>query len=384
MAATLLSSSMALALLPLLLLAAASIPSLASASPALDHGLDGEELLMLGRFHGWMAAHGRSYANEEEKLRRFKIYRSNMELIEAANQDGRMSYQLGETPFTDLTHDEFMAQYSSNLLSSVPPEEEMITTRAGVVHEGGGHGGDLPLAAGEEPPRPTNLTSLPASIDWRMMGVVTVPKNQGACGSCWAFASVATIESAQAIRTRRVPPLLSEQQLVDCDGYDQGCRGGFLGNAFRWVIQNGGITWAPWYPYTGMSGMCQRFKPGVVRLRSYRWVAPNEVSLMQAVAQQPVAVTIDASDPCFQHYYGGVYDGRCFWNGVYIGGACGTAPNHAIAIVGYGTKPGGTKYWIGKNSWSVRWGDQGFVYLLRDSARVGVCGVAQQACYPII
>nr|TKW00950.1 hypothetical protein SEVIR_8G146800v2 [Setaria viridis] len=210
-------------------------------------------------------------------------------------------------------------------------------------------------------------------IDWRMMAVVTAAKNQGACGSCWAFTSVATMESAQAIRTRTVPPLLSEQLLVDCDGYDLGCRGGFLGNAFRWVIQIGGITWAPLYPYIGMSGMCQRFKPAAVRLRSYRWVVPNEVSLMQAVAQQPV-----------EHYYGGVYDGRCFWNGVYIGGACGTAPSHAIAIVGYGTKPGGTKYWIGKNSWSGSWGDKGFVYLLRDSARVGVCGVAQQARYPII
>nr|XP_034569487.1 ervatamin-B-like [Setaria viridis] len=100
------------------------------------------------------------------------------------------------------------------------------------------------------------------------------------------------MESAQAIRTRTVPSLQSEQQLVDCDGYDLGCRGGFLGNAFRWVIQIGGIIWAPLYPYIGMSGMCQRFKPAAVRLRSYRWVVPNEVSLMQAVAQQPVAVTI--------------------------------------------------------------------------------------------
>ncbi|RCV38604.1 hypothetical protein SETIT_8G156100v2 [Setaria italica] len=75
----------------------------------------------------------------------------------------------------------------------------------------------------------------------------------------------------------------------------------------------------------------------------------------------------------FQHYYGGMYKGRCFWNVVYIG-----------ATVGYGTEPGGTKYRIGKNSWSGSWGDKGFVYLLRDSARVGVRGVAQQACYPTI
>jgi hypothetical protein len=129
---------MALSLIPLLLLAAATITSLASASgDALDHGLDAEGLLMLGRFHGWMAAQGRSYATEAEKMHRFGIYRSNMESIEAANKDPRMSYQLGETPFTDLTHEEFMAMYSSGGLSSPEPEGEVITTRVGPVHEGG-------------------------------------------------------------------------------------------------------------------------------------------------------------------------------------------------------------------------------------------------------
>ncbi|CAN6226779.1 unnamed protein product [Urochloa humidicola] len=368
--------SMALALLPLLLLAAASVPSLALASPALDHGLDSEGLLMLGRFHRWMTAHGRSYATMEEKLHRFGIYRSNMESIEAANKDGRMSYQLGETAFTDLTHEEFKAMYISSGLSSLEPEGEMITTRAGPVHEGGGHGKE----------EHTNLTALPLSVDWRMAGVVTPAKNQGGCGSCWAFASVATMESAQAIRTGTTPPLLSEQQLVDCDGYDMGCNGGDMGNAFRWVIQNGGITWAPWYPYIGWSsGQCRRFNP-IVRLRGYQCVPPNnEVALMQAVAQQPVAVTIEAAiDPCFQHYFNGVYDGRCFWSGVYMGGACGTVPNHMIALVGYGAKPDGTTYWIAKNSWGQNWGENGFIYLHRRSPTTGLCGLAQSACYPII
>ncbi|CAN6380693.1 unnamed protein product [Urochloa humidicola] len=375
MASMSLSSSMALTLLPLLLLAAASIPSLALASGALDHGSDADGLLMLGRFHRWMTAHGRSYATEEEKLHRFRIYRSNMENIEAANKDGRMSYQLGETPFTDLTHEEFMAMYSSDGLPPFPdPEAEMITTRAGPVHEGGGRGGE----------GHTNLTALPATVDWRTTGVVTPVKNQGSCGSCWAFASVATMESALAIRTRTAPILLSEQQLVDCDGYDKGCRGGWMHNAFRWVIQNRGITWAASYPYTGRSGRCQRPKPAALRLRGYRFVANNELSLMQAVAQQPIAGTINVDDPCLQHYFNGVYDGSCFWSGVYTGRACRAAANHAIAIVGYGTKPDGTKYWIVKNSWGETWGEKGFFYLLRKSPTVGWCGFAQHACYPII
>ncbi|XP_037467922.1 ervatamin-B-like [Triticum dicoccoides] len=379
------SSSMALALLPLLVAAAFFIPSMASsASGTLDHGLDGEALLMLGRFHGWMAAHGRSYATVEEKLRRFEVYRSNMEFIEAANRDSRMSYSLGETPFTDLTHDEFMAMFSSNSGSNESSweseETTVITTRAGPVHEG--------TAAVEEPPRRTNLNLtvvVPPSVDWREKGVVTAAKYQGdSCSSCWAFTSVATMESAHAISTGGSPPVLSEQQLVDCR--INGCGNSWMDKAFEWVIQNGGITTEAAYPYTGKVGTCQRAKPVAVRLRGYKKVTPsgNEAALMAAVAQQPVAASFDYSDPCFQHYIGGVYNAGCSRSGVYTKGACGTTQNHALALVGYGTKPDGTKYWIGKNSWTDQWGDKGFVYFLRDSPPLGLCGIAKYPLYPII
>jgi hypothetical protein len=142
--------------------------------------LDGEALLMLGRFHGWMATHGRSYATEEEKLRRFEVYRSNMEFIEAANRDNRMTYRLGETPFTDLTHDEFMAMYGGNRDPSWSSESEEktvgITTRAGPVHEGS------IITCDPVPPRRANLTAalpVPASVDWRAKRVVTPAKFQG-------------------------------------------------------------------------------------------------------------------------------------------------------------------------------------------------------------
>ncbi|XP_004979927.1 ervatamin-B [Setaria italica] len=378
------SSSMSLALLPLLL-AAALAPSLASASPALDNG---DELLMLGRFHGWMAAHGRSYATEEEKLLRFEIYRSNMEFIAAANRDSRMRYRLGETPFTDLTHDEFMAMYGGNGGDPSEKEEMMITTHAGPVHEGGVHRSDLQLAAvdEEEPPRrPNPTTLLPPSVDWRAEGVVTPVGFNGWCSSCWAFVAAATIESAQAISTGDPPPVLSEQQLVDCDTLDKGCGGGWMDTAFKWVIQNGGITSAAAYPYTDRNGTCQEGKPAEVTLSGYkRLPRGDEAAIMEAVARQPVAVAFDHNDPCFQHYIDGVYDGKCFASGVYVGGACGTNQTHGLALVGYGTMPGGTKYWIGKNSWSARWGDNGFVYVLRDSPPLGLCGLAVRPSFPII
>ncbi|MBV7591561.1 C1 family peptidase, partial [Escherichia coli] len=106
--------------------------------------------------------------------------------------------------------------------------------------------------------------------------------------------------------------------------------------------------------------------------------------LMEAVAQQPVAASFDYSDPCFQHYIRGVYNAGCSRSGVYTKGACGTTQNHALALVGYGTKPDGTKYWIGKNSWTDQWGDKGFVYFLRDSPPLGLCGIAKYPLYPII
>ncbi|RCV10023.1 hypothetical protein SETIT_2G078600v2 [Setaria italica] len=389
------SSSMALALLPLLVAAAFFIPSLlaSSASRTLDdHGLDGEALLMLGRFHGWMAAHGRSYATEEEKLRRFEVYRSNMAFIEAANRDSRMSYRLGETPFTDLTHDEFMAMYGGNNGDPTSEKEEMmmITTRAGPVHEGGGvHGGDLHQLAAvdeEEPPRRANLTALlPPSVDWRAEGVVTPVGFNAWCSSCWAFVAAATIESAKAISTGDPPPVLSEQQLVDCDTLDKGCGGGWMDRAFKWVIQNGGITSAAAYPYTDKNGTCQEGKPAEATLSSYKLLPRgDEEAIMEAVARQPVAVAFDHNDPCFQHYIDGVYDAGCSISGVYTKGACKTAQNHALALVGYGTKPDGTKYWIGKNSWSAKWGENGFVYVLRDSPPLGLCGLAVRPSFPII
>ncbi|CAL4978891.1 unnamed protein product [Urochloa decumbens] len=347
MAAIRWSSSTALTLLPLLL-AAVHIPSLASASPAIDNG---EEQLMLGKFHGWMAAHDRSYASEEEKLRRFEVYQSNMEFIEAANRDSR-----------------FIAMYSSE-----SSEMMTITTAVGPVHEGGsGHSdSDLPLAVDEEEPPHrrviTNLTALPRSVDWRAKGVVTPAKNQGvSCSSCWAFASVATMESAQAISAGSSPPVLSEQQLVDCDTLNHGCRNGWMDKAFN-------------------AGQRQAGKPAAVKLRDYkRLPIGDEAALMAAVAQQPVAVSFDYSDPCFQHCIGGVYNAGCAKSGVYTKGACKTAQNHALAIVGYGTKPDGTKYWIGKNSWTEKWGDNGFLYLLRDSPPLGLWGLAALPTYPII
>ncbi|KAG8043831.1 hypothetical protein GUJ93_ZPchr0458g22613 [Zizania palustris] len=83
--------------------------SVGSSVPNNDH----HDLLMLDRFHRWMAFHDRSYPNDDEKLHRFEVYRHNIEYIERTNRDGGLGYQLGENDFTDLTSEEFAARYTS-------------------------------------------------------------------------------------------------------------------------------------------------------------------------------------------------------------------------------------------------------------------------------
>ncbi|PUZ72775.1 hypothetical protein GQ55_2G421900 [Panicum hallii var. hallii] len=176
--------------------------------------VDVEDMLMMDRFRAWQAAYNRSYVSAAERLRRFEVYRRNMELIEATNRLG-LSYQLGETPFTDLTSEEFLATHT--MPRGLPRRDtavrQLITTRAGPVSEGRYW-------------NYTGVVDVPDSVDWRTKGVLTPVKDQKQCGSCWAFATVATIEGLHKIKTGKLVSL-SEQELVDCASPpNHGCDGG--------------------------------------------------------------------------------------------------------------------------------------------------------------
>ncbi|XP_044971003.1 ervatamin-C-like [Hordeum vulgare subsp. vulgare] len=324
-----------------------------AAFPAASGGrVDAGDMLMMDRFRQWQATHNRSYLSAEERLRRFEVYRTNVEYIDATNRRGGLTYELGENQFADLTGEEFLARYAGGHTGSA------ITTAAeadGLWSSGGGDG---------------SLEAVPpASVDWRAKGAVTPVKNQGSqCYSCWAFSAVATMESLYFIKTGKLVAL-SEQQLVDCDKYDGGCNKGYYHRAFQWIMENGGITTAAQYPYKAVRGACSAAKPAVT-ITGHLAVAKNELALQSAVARQPIGVAIEVPSS-MQFYKSGVFSA-----------ACGIQMSHAVVTVGYGADASGLKYWLVKNSWGQTWGEAGYIRMRRDVGGGGLCGIALDTAYP--
>lgn len=177
--------------------------------------------------------------------------------------------------------------------------------------------------------------------------------------------------------TRRKLISLSEQELVDCDvsGENQGCGGGLMDEAFKFIEQNNGLTTETNYPYKGTDDTCNKNKAAnhAAKITGYEDVPANsESALLKAVANQPISVAIDASGSDFQFYSSGVFTGTC-----------GTQLDHGVTAVGYGTAADGTKYWLVKNSWGTGWGEAGYIRMQRDiDAQEGLCGIAMMASYP--
>ncbi|GAB2249291.1 hypothetical protein Droror1_Dr00012653 [Drosera rotundifolia] len=306
---------------------------------------------MVKKHEDWMVQYGRTYKDNAEKVMRFEIFKKTVEFIEAHNRLNK-GYTLSVNAFADLTDEEFRKTYTGYKRQE-PSNSSLKSTSF----------------------KYKNFTDVPSSVDWVTAGAVTPIKNQGTCGSCWAFASVATIESLNEITTGNLISL-SEQEILDCDvnGEDHGCNGGFADGAYQFVINNGGLTTEDNYPYVGyQENYCNGNDPAAVTISGYENVPNNdESSMQQAVANQPITVVLDASDDGFRYYSGGVFTGPC-----------GTATDHVVTVVGYDTASDGTPYWLIKNSWGTSWGENGYIRLQRDvSDPRGLCGVAMYPAYP--
>lgn len=287
----------------------------------------------------------KSYETEEEHQKRFAIFRDNVAFMRVSNKMG-LDWTLGVNFYSDMTPKEFKAYFMKYSHIPRPLSENVFTADSSLT--------------------------LPTTVDWRTQGAVTPVKNQGQCGSCWAFSTTGSVEGIEKIKGHGLVSL-SEQQLVDCSGSygNQGCNGGLMDNAFKYIMANG-ITTESNYPYVARQQSCNTAAAGKVaaKISGYQDVARNNMnSLMAAVAQQPTSVAVEADQAAWQSYSGGTVTANC-----------GTSLDHGVLIVGYnnGASP---PYWIVKNSWGTGWGIGGYIQIGMSSGN-GVCGINMEPSFP--
>jgi cathepsin L len=293
-------------------------------------------------FTNWIQQHQKIYSNDEFQAR-YQAFKNNVDFVNTHNADPTKTFKVSLNVFADLSINEFNRLYKG--LGPIAIPEPAL---------------DVPVNV-----------NIPASVNWVTQGDVTAVKNQGQCGSCWSFSTTGSFESACKIQTTGGLVSLSEQQLVDCSGSygNQGCNGGLMDNAFKYIKATGGLDTESSYPYTAKNGACHvvanSFGPCTVS--GYTDVASrNEDALANAIALQPVSVAIDASHSSFQLYHSGIY---------YEPACSQTNLDHGVLAAGYGDG-----YYLVKNSWGASWGNAGYIQMSR--GRSNNCGIATAASYP--
>lgn len=324
-------------------------------------------------FMEFIATYQKSYYNSWEFENRYETFKDNYQAIADHNLNSDMiGFTLKINQFGDLSQEEFKAQY----LTLKAPERGMRQ-----AHHRGGH------KQAHKPRHPRfqvtqSFQDVPASVDWRKEGKVQKVKNQGSCGSCWAFSAIGALESAVAIKSGSLPDL-SEQQLVDCSTSfgNEGCNGGFMDWAFKYAEEHPMCTETA-YAYTGRDGSCKdaddQLCQGGVTVQNFVDVETgSKAALQAAVAQQPVAIGVCAEGLAWQFYFGGI-----------VRWLCGSCQDHGVLLVGYGH--GGSKifgevdYWIVKNSWGTGWGESGYIRVEADDSKYGTCGILESPSFPVV
>lgn len=331
---------------PLLLLAVLCLGT-ALATPKFDQTFNAQ-------WHQWKSTHRRLYGTNEEEWRR-AVWEKNMRMIQLHNgeySNGKHGFTMEMNAFGDMTNEEF---------------RQIVNGYRHQKHKKG--------RLFQEP----LMLQIPKTVDWREKGCVTPVKNQGQCGSCWAFSASGCLEGQMFLKTGKLISL-SEQNLVDCshDQGNQGCNGGLMDFAFQYIKENGGLDSEESYPYEAKDGSCKyRAEFAVANDTGFVDIPQQEKALMKAVATVgPISVAMDASHPSLQFYSSGIY---------YEPNCSSKDLDHGVLVVGYGfegTDSNKNKYWLVKNSWGEEWGMGGYIKIAKD--RNNHCGLATAASYPIV
>jgi cathepsin L len=302
----------------------------------------------------WKGVNDKVYSDSDEQLRR-AVWESNLRKVQDHNLQadlGKHTYWLGMNKFADLTVTEF-AKMMNGYNATMSGRRRLGRTFT-----------------------TSPVQDLPDTVDWRDKGYVTGVKDQGQCGSCWAFSATGALEGQHFKATTKLVSL-SEQNLVDCSTKqgNMGCNGGLMDQAFTYIKENNGIDTEDSYTYEAKDNQC-RFKSESVGATDTGFTdikTKDENALQEAVATVgPISVAIDASHTSFQLYKSGIY------NEIFCSQ---TRLDHGVLAVGYGADSG-KDYWLVKNSWGTNWGDKGYIKMSRN--KKNQCGIATAASYPTV
>lgn len=315
-------------------------------------------------WEAWKAENSKPYvAGTPQDAAKFATWRASLGAVVAHNSNPNAAFFKGLNKFSDLSFNEFKASY----LMPDRPATELAARTA-----------DIPAFTPPAPARKLLQTTVPTEFDWRAKGKVPPPRDQGGCGSCWAFAGIGAIEIKAAIDRVNATPNLSEEQMVDCvnsaAGYwSQGCNGGYSDEVFRYISKSWATTEAA-YPYVGTTSTClfnagATPPAGALKLSPQPGVASvtaTPAAIMQAVSSTGPVVSYFNVVDSFYGYTSGVYQASQCTADTY---------NHAMVIVGYNSTAGvgsPDSYWIIRNSWGT-WGDAGYIKVQMTGDSLGAC-----------